>query len=50
MQLMQVAQSGGNVAMQVAQPFGQLWNQAMQVAPPNVERMQVVSLGGPIFN
>ena len=25
----------GNVAMQVTQPGGQLWNQAMQVTPPH---------------
>ena len=54
----------GNVAMQVTQPGGQLWNQAMQVTSSddqcgkasdsiwweNVQLMQVVPCGGQICN
>ena len=54
-----------NVAMRVTQPGGQLWNQAMQVTPPddqigtyasgaiwwpNLELMQVVPSGGQFCN
>ena len=43
-----------NVAMQVTQPGGQLWNQTMQVPPPDdknlakLELMQVAPSGGQI--
>ena len=43
-----------NVAMRVTQPGGQLWNQTMQVTPPDdqiltkLELMQVAPSGGQI--